>query len=175
MDRTDRTPADPPWEALEALAAGELPPEDEKRLREQLAVEPGWQQAWREVSNVESLLRAEPLLALPLSFVRDAMAAVVPLEREKPWRVFARVAAAVLVFCASWFAFSGQTPALADAGPRPELVVEMPELAPPVTVKFARSEETTTNILRAGGGLLLVVAGVVLARRWNRAAVGGTA
>lgn len=171
-DRSPSADSPPPWEALEALAAGELPHDEARALRRRLEIEPTWQAAWQRIESVEELLRREPLLALPLSLVHDTLrridtARILPLEREKPWRVFARVAAAVLVFCASWFAFSGQAPAFADVGPRPEMSARLPALTAEVPAVLAVEPAAGPALALAAGGLLLMVLGVVLGMRWH--------
>jgi hypothetical protein len=172
----DPTPAagEPPWEALEALAAGELPADEARALRARLAIEPDWQAAWRRVESVEGLLRQEPLLALPLALLPATLARVLPLEPVRPWQVAARAAAAILVFCASWFAFSGRAPALADVGPRPEMAAGLgvrPTL-PPLAALLSGGPGGGV-VACAVGGVLTLVTGIVLGVRWHRAAARG--
>jgi len=67
-----------------------------------------------EDRELEALLREQTLLPVPLALVARILDEVLPAEPVRPWAVAGRTAAAVLVFCASWLAFSGDVPAFAD-------------------------------------------------------------
>jgi hypothetical protein len=169
-------PEPPPYEAFEALAAGELPPAEARALEARIQAESGWAGAYAEVREVERLLREETLLPLPLPLVQRVLADVLPTTRERPLRVLARAAAAILVFFASWLAFSGDVPALANIGPRTEVAAVLPEVLaaapegrlPPELAVAA--EGTGAALGLAAGGLVLIVLGVALSVRWHRRA-----
>ena len=179
MPPENRPPTEPPWEQLEALAAGELGPAEARALEARIRTEQGWAYAYAEVREVERRLREERLLPLPLPLVQRVLADVLPsVRRERPMVVLARVAAAVLVFVSSWLAFSGEVPALANIGPRTEVAAVLPEVleaAPtggqlPPEIAEA-TEGTGAGLALAGAGLLLIALGVALNRRWHRSAL----
>lgn len=176
MARENRPPTEPPWEALEALAAGELPPAEARALEARIRAEQGWTDAYAEVREVERRLRDEPLLPLPPMLVERVMAELLPTARERPLVVLARAAAAVLVFIASWLAFSGDVPALADIGPRTEVAAALPQVlasAPegrlPAEIGPATEGVDVASALAAAGALLLGL-GLALNLRWHRSA-----
>jgi hypothetical protein len=173
MDTRDPAPADPPFEALEALAAGELSAAEARAWEARIQGDGRLQDAYARVQQVEAMLRRETLLPVPLALLQETLARVLPLERVRPWRVVGRVAAAVLVFCGSWFAFSGEAPALAAVGPQPQLAA--PLAAAPVTDLAAAAPAVLTSgdpgaaaTLALGlAGVLLIGLGLFAARRWH--------
>jgi len=117
-------PEDPQAEALEALAAGELDAETARALEARLAQEPRLAALYDEARRLERMLREEPLLPLPLQLVSRILESTAP-PRARPVVMLARVAALVLIFFASWLAFSGDVPAMADVAPHPRLVASL--------------------------------------------------
>ena len=123
-DLPDGLAEDPQAEALEALAAGELDAETAHALEARLAQEPRLAALYDEARRVERMLREEPLLPLPLQLVSRILESTAP-PRARPVVMLARVAALVLIFFASWLAFSGDVPAMADVAPHPRLVASL--------------------------------------------------
>ena len=129
-----------------------------------------------EDAALEAALRAQPPYALPAALVgriRDQAIAPRPL---RPLAVVARVAAAVLVVFAAWFAVSGDTPALADAAPQPRVVAVLPPGLPhaalpdastapaawsATTLSPAATDQQAIGFLVAGA--LVLLAGLVTA------------
>jgi len=115
------------------LAAGELGADAAAALRAHLAADPGAAARFEEARTVERLLRAEPLLPLPLSLVGRILTTTVPgwaPRRARPHVVLARVAACVLVTLASWVALAGELPAMADmVTPHARLVASLEDVA----------------------------------------------
>ena len=81
-------PSDLPWDAL---AAGELPPDEAEALRARAATDPSAEAARREAQAVEDALRAEPLLPLPLHLVGRVLAATAQPARIAPRVLLVRV------------------------------------------------------------------------------------
>ena len=184
-DRPPGTPDEATWTALEALAAGEQPAAEAEAWNRRLAEEPALAAAYAEVTRIEHLLRAEPMLPVPLGLVARVAAEVAPARAPRPLQALARVAAAVLVFFAAWLAFAEETPAVADIRPGPALVDALPGLDPSGAVsQEARALLDTATpaelAASARGGFLLIGAGIVLlalglaiALRWHRLAGAG--
>lgn len=80
--------------------------------------------------ELEALLREQPLHTLPLALVSQILDEVLPVTPTRPLVVLGRVAAAVVVFFASWFAVSGEAPALADGIPQARVVAALPDSLP---------------------------------------------
>jgi hypothetical protein len=164
-----------PLAALEALAAGELDAAHADALRARLAAEPAWQADWARIAEVEALLRAEALIPVPLGVLAGTLARVLPPRRERPTRVLARAAAAVLVFGASWFAFSGDVAAMGALGPRPEVAGPLPAIVAPVDAAWrAAAQEGPISSAPAllASGVALLAAGLGLGVRAHRRAAG---
>ncbi len=144
--------------------------------------------------ELEALLREQQMLPVPLALISrvlDAMPAYQGAASEpvRPWLVAGRAAAAIVVFFASWFAFSGQVPALADVVPEARLAsaLETSDLVDklpgglPVKTPSPRTLATAGLGTAAGApaepalawtaaGLLLLLAGAAFAWRTHRAA-----
>ena len=132
-----------PWEALERLAAHELPEDEAAALRAQIESDPAWREAYARVVSVQEELEALPLAPLPLGLVRGAMAQVLadqaPTASRWRWpQIAAGWAAAILICVTTWYAVAGTTPGL---GATPDTWVA--QAAPPEWLSMAENEVTT--------------------------------
>lgn len=90
-----------------------------------------------EDPELEAALRAQPAYPLPAALVGRILDQAVAPRPLRPWVLVGRVAAAVLVVFASWFAVSGDTPALTDAAPQPRVVAVLPPSLPHAALQGA--------------------------------------
>jgi hypothetical protein len=171
-------PTPVPWEALEALAAGETPPEAARALRARIASDPALARRWRRVARCEAALARQETLPLPLPLLarlRDA-ALDVATPAPRPWVALRRFAGAAAAFAGLWVGVGHAAPALAE--PAPALVraavADLPQMAPDAAAAWTATPTVAAADLPpaalAGAGVALAAAGLVLARRWRRGA-----
>ncbi|MDJ0521806.1 MAG: hypothetical protein QNJ90_06995 [Planctomycetota bacterium] len=133
-----------------------------------------------EDRELEALLREQTLLPLPLALVGRILDEVLPVEPVRPWALVGRAAAAIVVFCASWLALSGDVPAFADVAPETHVAAALPAQLPaaPATTKVLDVATATPDghpALWLGLGLALLAGGLVGGWRLHRRAAEGGA
>jgi hypothetical protein len=124
--------------------------------------------------ELEALLCEQGLLPLPPGLAARVLASLPAPARPAPWRVLARVAAVVLVSLASWLAFSGRAPALADLGPPAGLTAALPRALPRLPEPFPGTGHGSgdgSSPTWIAAGAMLLAAGTIVARRLLRPAV----
>ncbi len=130
---------------------------------------------------LESVLREQRLLPLPLALMSRILGEILPLERVRPLTLLSRVAAAAAVFLAAWFAFAGNAPALADVAPSAKVAAALPSSLGPdgrAGDALAAADALTTTSVSAGAwvllgsGLLLLLAGLALTIWFHQPAPG---
>jgi anti-sigma factor RsiW len=171
------------WEALEALAAGELPAAQAAALRARLADDPALQARYARVERTEGLLRAEAVAQAPAGLADRILAglpsrtaaATRPAGRLLRLRALSRLAAAVVLSLGAWLAVAGTTaPRAAAASPAVVGQALGPALQclPHVEVDAAALPLSAPDAGGAGwwaaAGLVLLAGGVLLARRLSR-------
>lgn len=122
--------------------------------------------------ELEALLRAQEPAPLPLGLVARILDELVPTAPLRPQVVVARMAAAVLVAFAAWFALAGELPALADVTPRAQVVAVLGPAALEGTAALPERWAATTTPAAAGdpaavgflvAGALVLLAGLLVA------------
>lgn len=181
------SPGSIPWQALEALAAGDLPPRDALALRARLASEPELARAFAQIESEEAALRQLEAVPLPrglLARIQQAVegAARVPFGPVLGLRWAAvRVAAAVLMFLGTWWMLHEGAPDLETLTRPLPAVAEVAvvntaapaqEPAPgtwlarftPQVASETNPPEVPTFVLLLSGALLLLLGAVLLVR-----------
>lgn len=134
----------------------------------------------QESFALEALLREQALLPVPLALVSRILDEVLPVEPVRPWAVVGRAAAAVIVFCTSWLALSGDVPAFADVQPQAHVESALRATALPAelpvgsstTVLDVASTGPASVWLWLGLGAAVLFGGLAVAWRLHRSAAG---
>lgn len=179
-------------EDLFALAAGELDASESAAWQARLAEDPALRADFEQIQALDRRLSAEPLLPLPAFLVPRILGASTQIPRApirvRPHILLARVAASALIAFASWLAFSGEMPALMDAGAPGRLVASLSSPAFGEALPLSLSLQTDARcvlmapvpegaspslvgtLMLSVVGLLLLVLGLAFARSGHRAA-----
>jgi hypothetical protein len=162
-----RAPVDVPWEALEDLAAGALPPAEATALRARLATEPGWAAAYARVAALEHALALEGLYPFPAALAARIVDDAIGVRRLGAGALAVRVAAAVVLAVGAWTALLGRAPAPPTSDVLPEWTQAPIALPGERALAVAPAVPAPAAPWAAAGALALVAGGVVLARRWG--------
>lgn len=167
-------PLEPPWEALEGLAAGTLPPEEAARWQAAVTATPGWPAALARCQALHSALGDEGLYPFPRSLALRILADTVGEPRLGLLGIVGRVAAGVALAVGAWSAWLGGAPGAPSAAALPSWARAPVDLPTADVWSAAPTLPSPAAPWAAAGAVGLLVAGVWLARRWGTGVGEGT-
>ena len=158
---------EPPWDDLEALADGALPPSRAARLHDEIRSHPGWPEAWARCEAVSRALGTEGLYPFPPDLALRILADTVGAPRLGALALLGRLAAAVALAVGAWSAWLGGAPAAPSSSGLPAWSRAPVDVSGSGLWAAAPAVPSSGAPWLAAGAVGLVAVGVVLARRWG--------